>query len=186
VNDVLVRASDLIGRPVVTLGGDRIGEVKDVVLGLQAGVLVGFTLRNPGFLGGPRREALPWSSVHAVGADAVMVGGEDALAGSGGHGEVHPATDVPVITEAGDKLGNVVDVILETGTPAQIVGFEVAAADSMPSKGRRMLLPIEAMRAASAQAVVVPVEATHLVADDLSGFGAAVEQFRSSMQGESS
>jgi uncharacterized protein YrrD len=180
VNDVLLRATDHVGRPVVTLAGDRIGEVKDVVLGLQQGVLVGFTLRNPGFLGGPRREALPWSSVHAVGADAVMVGGEDALA-EGGAGEAHVAIDVPVISEAGDRLGNVVDVILETGTPTQVVGFEVAAADSQPSKGRRTLLPIEAMRAASEEAVVVPVEATHLVADDLAGFGAAVEQFRRSM-----
>lgn len=181
MNDVLVRATELIGRPVVTLGGDRVGEVKDVVLGLQEGVLVGFTLRNPGFLGGPRNEALPWSSVHAVGADAVMVGDEGAL-DAGGTGEVHVATDVPVMSEAGDRLGSVVDVILETGTPTQVVGFEMAAADSQPSRGRRMLLPIEAVHAASEQAVVVPVEATHLVADDLAGFGAAVDRFRQSME----
>ncbi len=180
MNDVLVRAGDLIGRPVVTLGGDRVGELKDVVLGLGRGVLVGFTLRNPGFLGGPRRETLPWPSVHAVGADAVMVAGPDAfaepqdLAPDGGHETV----DLPLVTDDGQTLGRIVDVVLETGTRAQVVGFEIEPSPSLPSNGHRLLLPIDAMAAASEQAVVVPASVRHFVRDDLSGFGAAVAGFR--------
>jgi sporulation protein YlmC with PRC-barrel domain len=180
VNDVLVRARDLIGRPVVTLGGERVGELKDVVLGLGRGVLVGFTLRNPGFLGGPKRETLLWGSVHAVGPDAVMVPGTDAfaspedLAAGGGHRTV----DLPLVTDDGQTLGQIVDVVLETGTRAQVVGFEIEPAPSLPSNGHRLLLPIDAMAAASEEAVVVPASVRHFVRDDLTGFGAAVAGFR--------
>lgn len=185
MNDVLVRAGDLIGRPVVTLQGERMGELKDVVLGLGRGVLVGFTLRNPGFLGGPRRETLPWGSVHAVGPDAVMVSGPEAfaapedLAADTGHETV----DLPLLTDDGETLGRIVDVVLETGTHAQVVGFEIEPAPSLPSNGHRLLLPIDAMAAASEQAVVVPASVRHFLRDDLTGFGAAVAGFRAMSEG---
>ena len=149
MKDVLVRASDLIGRPVVTLRGDQVGEVQDVVLGLSQAVLVGFTLRNPGFFGGPRKESVPWDSVHAVGPDAVMIQHEDKVAERQAvpAGDAHAATDIPVITETGDEVGRVVDVVLVTGTPTQIVGFEVEAGAAMPSKGQHVLIPVDAMTA---------------------------------------
>ena len=188
MKDVLVRASDLIGRPVVTLRGDQVGEVQDVVLGLSQAVLVGFTLRNPGFLGGPRKESVPWESVHAVGPDAVMIPHEDKVAERKAvpAGDAHATTDIPVITEAGDEVGRVTDVVLVTGTPTQIVGFEVEAGPAMPSKGQHVLIPFDAMTAASAQAVVVPAEALQFVQDDLAGFGASVEQFRAALKKEHS
>ncbi len=180
MNDVLVRAGDLIGRPVVTLGGEQVGELKDVVLGLGRGVLVGFTLRNPGFLGGPRRETLPWASVHAIGSDAVMVPGPEALASPDelAAGAGHQTVDLPLLTDEGETLGRIVDVVLETGTPAQVVGFEIEPAESLGSNNRRLLLPIDAMTAASEEAVVVPASVRHFVRDDLTGFGAAVAGFR--------
>ena len=185
MNDVLVKASELIGRPVVTLGGERLGEVKDVVLGLRDAALVGFTLRNPGFLGGPMKASVPWESIHSVGPDAVMVPSPDSTAAKGdvASQDAHHATDVPVVTEDGGEVGRVVDVVLAMGSPPEVVGFELEAGERMPSSGSRVLLPIDAMCAASEQAVVVPAEATKFVKDDLSGFGAAVESYRERLGG---
>ncbi len=186
MNDVLVRARDLIGRPVVTLDGDQVGEVKDVLLGLRSAALVGFTLRNTGFLGGPRHEAVPWESVHAIGADALMIPAgavvPDDAVGTSGDGNTHVAVDLPVVTESGDELGRIVDVVLSTGSPSQIVGFEIEASSGMASEGRHMLLPIDTMTSASAEAVVVPASATHFIRDDLAGFGAAIEGFRGTVE----
>jgi sporulation protein YlmC with PRC-barrel domain len=76
---MLTRATALIGRPVVTLGGEDAGQVKDVVLGLSTPQVVGFTLAGRGVLAGPLRRALPWAGVHAVGRDAVMVRDEQSF-----------------------------------------------------------------------------------------------------------
>jgi uncharacterized protein YrrD len=185
VNEVLVKALDLVGRPVVTLAGDRQGEIKDVVLGLDSQALVGFTLRKPGLLGGPLPESLPWEAVHAVGPDAVMVAEPVASADVGdvSTGDAVDTTGIPVITDGGDELGRVVDVVLVTGAPAQVVGLEVEAGASMPATGERLLLPLGVVTATSEQAIVVPADATHFVHDDLAGFGAAVDRFRSSLGG---
>ena len=52
----LVRAGDLVGRPVVTInGGDDIAEVKDVVYDPEARRLVGFTLNKRGWFRGSIR-----------------------------------------------------------------------------------------------------------------------------------
>ena len=56
-------------------------------------------------------------------------------------------------------------------------------APSLPSNGHRLLLPIDAMAAASEQAVVVPASVRHFLRDDLTGFGAAVAGFRAMSEG---
>ena len=186
MNDVLVKATDLVGRPVVTLDGMQVGEVKDVVLGLGEATLIGFTLRNPGFFGGPMKETVPWRSIHAVGPDAVMIPSVDATGDPEAvdDSDAHAATEIPVVTDDGAEVGRVTDVVLATGCPPEVVGFEIEAGEKMPSSGSRVLLPIEAMRAASSEAVVVPPTATDFVHDDLSGFGAAVDRFRASLEGD--
>src|SRR5690606_931672 len=71
--NLLLPASSLTGHPVVTLAGDDVGEVKDVVLGLDEHALVGFTLRKRSRFGGPLRQRLPWENVRAIGDSAVMI-----------------------------------------------------------------------------------------------------------------
>jgi len=44
---VLLRAGELSGRPVVTLSGERLAEVKDVIFDRGRSALTGFTLNNP-------------------------------------------------------------------------------------------------------------------------------------------
>ena len=47
---LLLRGTDIVGLPVVTLGGEDIAEVRDVLFDAQAGHVLGFTLNKRGVL----------------------------------------------------------------------------------------------------------------------------------------
>ena len=183
---VLMRAREITGRPVVSLDtAEALAEVKDVVFSFDSVSVVGFTLNRRGFLGSPLSEVLPWSRVAALGPDAVMVEGGalvasdpaiEEAAGAAGDRDVVGAT---VMTEDGTALGVVVDVIVEVGDRARIVGFEMHG----PSVERdrtaaTLLIPADDTLAVSGDTLMVPAATADFVHDDLSGFGSAVEDFR--------
>lgn len=188
---LLLRATDLIGRVVVTIDtGEDVAEVKDVVYGTGQARLLGFTLRRRGFLGGPMKRVLPFPNVAALGRDAVMVESMAALAPSAdafaqavAGAADRNVLDDEVLTESGRRLGKVTDVIvLSEGVP-EIVGYEVEAGEAMGQRaGARVLLPLPSTLAVSGSALVVPAAAEEFVVDDLAGFGAAVDAFRARLR----
>lgn len=186
---VLMRGRDVLKRAVVTLAGEDVAQVKDVVYAGEAGEVIGFTLAGRGMFAGPTKTALPWSAVHALGRDAVMIRDEsvlvprgDVTSGAGSDGDV---LGNRVVTDSGTDLGQVIDVVLEVGERADVVGYEIEASAALGTEGRKVLLPLPDTLAVSAEALVVPASATEFVADDLSGFGAAVTAFRRRLQGQS-
>jgi uncharacterized protein YrrD len=179
---VLLRAAELVKRPVVTLAGEDVAQIKDVVYASATGELAGFTLNGRGIFAGPMRKTLPWAAVHGLGPDAVMIrdesvfAGKDALAGDGG-GSGGSVLGSRVLTDGGRELGRVTDLILavgEGGTDA--VGYEIEPTDEMAP--RRQFVPLPDTLAVSGEALVVPGSATEFIRDDLAGFGAAVDEFR--------
>ena len=76
----LMRSSEITGRPVVTMAGDDIAQIKDIVYSSGGGAVAGFTLAGRGLFAGPLKQGLSWSAVAALGAAAVMVADEAALA----------------------------------------------------------------------------------------------------------
>jgi uncharacterized protein YrrD len=179
---VLLRAAELIKRPVVTLAGEDIAQVKDVIYASGGGELAGFTLNGRGIFAGPMRKTLPWENVHGLGPAAVMIRDETALADrtamrgqtEGAGGAVLGST---VITESGRNLGVVTDVILAVGdTVTDAVGYEIDPTDE--SAPRRQFVPLPDTLAVSGEALMLPDTAIEFIRDDLAGFGAAVEEFR--------
>jgi uncharacterized protein YrrD len=179
---VLLRAAELVKRPVVTLAGEDVAQIKDVVYASASGELAGFTLNGRGMFAGPMRKTLPWAAVHGLGPDAVMIKDEsvlaarNALAGEreGAGGSVLGSR---VVTDGGRNLGRVTDLILavgEGGTDA--VGYEIEPTDEPAS--RRQFVPLPDTLAVSGEALLVPDAATEFIRDDLAGFGAAVDEFR--------
>jgi len=184
-----MRAKDIIKRPVVTLAGDDVAQIKDIVYTGEHGEVAGFTLAGRGLLSGPRKEALAWSSIHAVGRDAVMITGEDAfdqrsdvLAKSDAKGGNVIASRV--ITDTGTDLGKVVDAILEIGQRAYVVGYAIDPTDALGRDGKTVLIPLPDTISVSGEALIVPATATEFVTDDMSGFGASVDAFRARLRGE--
>ncbi|MGV9562808.1 PRC-barrel domain-containing protein [Streptomyces sp. NPDC003480] len=184
----LTGARELTGRPVVTLGGDAVAQVRDTVFDGPAGRITGFTLSGRGLLAGPLRKSLPWGAVHALGRHAVLIRDREVLAEpsavvarkEAAHGQVLGAR---VLTDAGTEIGVVLDVVVEGGTSGRVVGFRINARESLVTgsrrRRRRVFVPRGETLAVSGRALVVPADAVRFVADDLAGFASRVEAYRS-------
>lgn len=173
----LTPATALVGRPVVTLAGDDVGQVKDVVYAMSSRQVVGFTLAGRGVLAGPLRRALPWAGVHAVGPDAVMIRGEQDLADPQEVAERaelrgHSPIGGTVFTDSGSVLGTVEDVILDIGRSAGVIGYRITTKEALPPAGRSVYLPLPGEAAASGEALVVPEAVSDRAVDDLAALGA--------------
>ena len=183
----LLRASALVGQPIVTLDGESPLEVKDVVFDTSSGKILGFALRKKGFLGGPVHDYLSWKAVHGLGPDAVMISEESVLSSDAG-GDLEGGGNVignRVLTESGTGLGEVVEVVIATGGHADVVGFEIEPdAAGHHASGHNVFIPMPDTIAISGEKIIVPDSATDFVRDDLSGFGSAVAEFRSALSGK--
>ncbi|GAA1408590.1 hypothetical protein GCM10009662_44010 [Catellatospora coxensis] len=167
----------------MTLSGDAVGQVKDVVYGPTGGPLRGFTLAGRGMFAGPRDTALPADAVHAIGPDAVMIESEDRLTESGAvvdevDARDRAVLDDKVVTDTGTELGTVCDVILRLDGVPQVVGYEIRANPVLQARGHRVLIPVPDVLPVSGQAVVVPQEVVAYACADLDRFDAAVDAFR--------
>ncbi|MCY0940486.1 PRC-barrel domain-containing protein [Streptomyces antarcticus] len=182
-----VRASEIAKLPVVTLGGDDIAQVKDIVFDATGGSVRCFTLSGRGLLAGPLKRDLLWNEVHALGADAVMIRDENALAeddqaakdAKSSGGDVLGAR---VMTEGGTDLGRIVDVIIATGRKPVVAGYEV---ESSTQGHHRVLLPVIRPVAVSGEMVVVPHAVAEFTAGDLSGFPEASHGLQARLEQES-
>jgi sporulation protein YlmC with PRC-barrel domain len=190
----LMKASAIIKRPVVTMRGEDIAQVKDIVYAAHGGAVGGFTLAGRGMFAGPMKLGLTWRAVVALGADAVMISDESALeatsvvfdaAASGRAGG--DVLGSQVLTDSGVELGTVIDVIVaasETvGGQCDVVGYEIEASEALGTKGTKLLIPLPDTIAASGEHLMVPASAKDFVAHDLAGFGAAVTAFRAQLDG---
>ena len=110
-------ARELAGLAVVTLtGGERLGRIADVVFQATTGRITGFLVDRGGMFSKAR--FLAAAQVQGLGADALTIEGEDALA------EAAPASAEeiaakslegrPVLNQAGTILGKVADVAVDT------------------------------------------------------------------------
>lgn len=192
---VLMRCSEITTRPVVTMAGVAVAQIKDIVYAADGGEVAGFTLAGRGLFSGPLDQGLTWGSVAAVGADAVMIADDSALAplqgvlehASSARGSRSDVVGAEVLTDTGTALGTVVDVIVEVGGVesgrCDVVGYEIESSEALGHKGTKVLLPLPDALAASGEHLMVPASATGFVRDDLAGFGAAVEAFRAQLKG---
>lgn len=189
---LLLRASEIMKLPVVAIDcADAVADVKDVVFGAQEGEIFGFTLNNRGFFAGPMKRVLHWDDVTGLGRDALMVESTDVLrplkndeVGDLAAQKDRSVIGSDVLSDGGSRLGSVTDVIVMCGAPPEVVGYEIEASEAMgPRSGKKVLIPLPDTLSVSGQALMVPAAAEAFVADDLAGFGASVEEFRSQLGG---
>lgn len=168
----LVRATEVIGLPVVTLDtAAAVGEVRDVLFDPSRSRVVAFTVRGRGLLSSPLLGLLPSAAVAAIGRDAVMIGTADAIVHerSGMSSTLDDQIEVlgkEVVSDGGSMLGNILDVVLEVeGGEATVVGAEIERAGE-PA----VILPLPSAIPVSADALIVPAAAEPHAANGLGGF----------------
>ncbi|MFG3660095.1 PRC-barrel domain-containing protein [Streptomyces sp. NPDC047706] len=179
-----MRASEIAQHPVVTLTGEDLGQVKDLVFDASTGSIRCFTLAGRGLLAGPLHRALLWKNVHGLGPDAVMVRDESALEddeSAAERGDEERAggnvLGVAISTRSGTRLGTVTDAVVVVGREPAVAGYEVETAEH-----QRVLLPVAGPVAVSGERVLVPDATAQHSAGDLAGFGTALDNLRSSLQ----
>ncbi|MER5259803.1 PRC-barrel domain-containing protein [Streptomyces sp. NPDC002855] len=180
---VLMLAAGLTKRPVVTLGGEVVAQVKDTVFDAAGGQITGFTLAGRGLLSGPLKQSLPWAGVHALGPDAVMIPAVEVLQardavvdrGEADTGQVRGAR---VLSDGGLELGTVLDAVVEGGTSGRVVGFKVATTEAMGRHERRAFLPAYGELAMTGDTLVIPARLAGQAVDDLDALTAAWERLR--------
>ena len=179
----LIRGRDLSGHPVVDVKtGEDIAEIRDVVFDPASGRVTGFTLNKRGLWSGRLRAVLPIDGVSAVGTGAVMISGADALVA----GDDDDAQDIEaaseadaevvddlVVTESGQTLGIVRDVIVMGGALPRIVGFEIDAGED-----RTQFIPRSPHGGVSASALIVPDDYEARVRDDLAGLADQLDRLK--------
>ncbi len=184
VPDRLVRATDVIGLPVVTIaGGDDIAEIRDVVYDASNHALIGFTLNKRGWFRGTLKAVLAADDIDAIGGDAVMVAADDALTDSAPSGATltvpESKRDVMgnrVMSSDGNDLGEVTGVVISTGEDPAAVGYEL-----VDERGDAVFVPISAQMAVSGTHLILPEASTSFVRNDLAGFGASIASFRAEL-----
>ncbi|MFI8304607.1 PRC-barrel domain-containing protein [Streptomyces sp. NPDC085927] len=188
----LLAVRSLATLPVVTLGGDAVAHVKDTVLDAGAGCITGFTLTGRTLLSGSLPRDLPWPAVHSLGHHAVMVRDKKALCDlplsvarrDALRGRLLGAQ---VLTDEGDRLGTVLDVLVEGGTSGRIVAFRFAAHRELVPGSRhrrhRVYVPRGEAVSVSGRSLVIPAHATTYVTDDLPDLMARVGAFHARRTG---
>ncbi|MGI9017193.1 MAG: PRC-barrel domain-containing protein [Euzebya sp.] len=181
---LLRHASDISGQAVVTISGEDVAQVKDVLFD-PTGSVLGFTLAGRGLLSGPLKTWLPWAGVHGFGADAIMIADDSALIpremGDVSDDVQGDVTGDEVLTRSGTIIGRVIDAVLrlEPGV-LDVVGYEVEPSDG----GDPRFVPLPDTLAVNEGRLIVPDEATDFLTTDLAGFGASVDTFRERLRGE--
>ncbi|MEV0124519.1 PRC-barrel domain-containing protein [Streptomyces sp. NPDC050703] len=179
----LMPAAGLTGRPVVTLGGEAVGQVKDVVLDGTNGRIAGFTLAGRGLFSGPLRKSLPWAGVHALGADAVMIASEEALENKAAVAGWEEASGglvrgARVLTDLGVQVGTVRDVVVEAGAEGAVVGVEMSSTEALGHHEATVFLALGGHPAMTGDTLMVPARDTEDIAGDLTGLAASVRRRR--------
>lgn len=171
---LITSASDVIGRPVVTVAGEDVAQVKDVLFD-RTGFVTGFALAGRGLLSGPLKEWLPWRSVRGFGPDALIVADDSVLTREGRGDDDGDVLGDEVLTRSGEIIGEVVDAVLRLdGTGLDLVGYEVEPSEG----GDPRYLPLPDTISVTGDRLVVPDIAKEYLRDDLNGFGGAVDSFR--------
>jgi hypothetical protein len=93
-----------------------------------------------------------------------------------------------VLTDSGTALGRVSDVIIGIGAAAggqaDVVGYQIEPAETLGRGKQPLLIPLPDTISASGEPLMVPAAAANYLTDNLAGFGAAIDAFRSQLGGK--
>lgn len=144
----MIKASDLIGRPVIVReGGREAGRVKDIVVDQPGRRVLGFVV-SEGILRGTK--VAPWKALSAIGPDAVILSSAGSVVKAAEAPEIKAVLDtgtsirgLKVQTTQGKQLGKIEDIHLNEET-GDVEGYEMSGGALSEALGGRTFLPLPA------------------------------------------
>lgn len=137
----MIRASELIGRPVVDMeSATRLGKIKEIIVQSDGERVAGFILSHGETIvgtGGTRR-VVPAAALYAIGPDAITMRSVKEMNATEELERLPRMSDIvshKMVTRSGHLLGTI-DDLLVNGADGKIVGFTVG--ESVRSKLENM------------------------------------------------
>jgi uncharacterized protein YrrD len=161
-----MKASEMLGRPVIVReGGREAGRVKDLVVDQAGRRVLGFVV-SEGFLKGTKVAA--WPALMVIGPDSVILSSAGSVVKAADAPEIKAVLDagnsirgLKVHTTAGKELGKIEDFQFSEQT-GEIEGYELSGGPFSDVMGTRTFLPLpDSVELGKDVAFVVPeAEAT--------------------------
>lgn len=165
---MLRKANELLGLPIVTRdGGEKIGELVDVVLDRDAGQALGLLVDEAGWF--KDAHAVSWTSVLVIGPDVIIVDSKQSVQKASEIPEMKEVLDrgyvlhgVRVQTTDGHDLGRLEAVVFDTQS-GKVDGFELS--DQPGGHPTLVYLPRPQSFESGRDVAFVPPEALHTLRD---------------------
>lgn len=141
----MVKAGDIVGRPVIVReGGREAGRIKDVVVDQAGKRVLGFVI-SEGFL--RRTKVAPWPGLLAIGPDSVILSGAGSIVAASEAPDIKAVLDggtsirgLRLQTTGGKDLGKVEDFHFSDQT-GEVEGYELSGGMLSDTIGGRAFLP---------------------------------------------
>jgi uncharacterized protein YrrD len=141
----MVKASDLLGRPVVSReGGRQLGRVKDLVVDDSGTKVLGIIVAE-GLLRGAK--VAQWQAVQAVGPDSVVLDSARSVVAAGDVPQIKSVLErktrirgLKLHTTAGKEIGRIEDFQIEE-TSGAVLGYELSSGLFSDTFSGRPFLP---------------------------------------------
>lgn len=155
-----MRRRDVIGLPVVTAEGERLGDVEELLVNRSGRKVIGLLLSGGNALQG--RRVYPYEEVRAIGDGAVVVSQRRAVLRTRRSARLNRlAADRGdlvgrrLLSPGGDDLGMIADLVFDPGT-GRVLGYDLTGGFIRDVTEGRRFLPVAVEWVIGRDAVICP------------------------------
>jgi uncharacterized protein YrrD len=181
------KGKDIIGKPIVAYDtGEKIVNIIDLIFDQNDNTLLGFLTQESSLFNDAK--VLPLSLVKAIGVDAVIIPGREAIAPSRNHDLIHKILDrhhvlngTRIMTTDGRNLGKLVDFYFDE-TTGKIEGYETSGGLFADAYSGRSFVPAPKTLKIGRDVAFVPIETIALMEEQVGGIKAAMQSASEKLQ----
>jgi uncharacterized protein YrrD len=174
------KGKDIIGKPIIAYDtGEKIANIIDLIFDQNDNTLLGFLTQESSWFSDAR--VLPLSLIKAIGVDAVIIPGKEAIAPSQNYELIHKILDnnnvlngTRIMTTDGRNLGRLVDFYFDE-TTSKIEGYETSGGLFADAYSGKSFVPAPKTLKIGRDVAFVPIETIALMEEQVGGIKAALQ-----------
>lgn len=161
------KAKSLLGLSVITRAdGKNLGTTRDLIFSENSQKLIAILLSDRELFGMIDAKCVPWNVVREVGADAIMVEGDESVQNvhtdaiiAEAYDSKHSIDGKQVTSDQGENLGHISDLYLDES--GLVSAFEVSGGLFADAVGGKRYLEMPAQMRVGDDVIIVPHESVH-------------------------
>lgn len=183
----MFKGRDMIGKTIVSYdNGEKFDAVKDLIFDQDSHQLLGFLVREGGWL--KHAQILLLGDVQAIGADAVITSSQGVIVNAHHQPTIGPILDhntvlkgTRILTMDGRDLGVIVDLYFDE-TNGQVEGYEVSGGLFADAYSGRSFVPAIDTLKIGRDVAFVPVQTAQLMEEQIGGLRGAMQTVGDKLQ----